>query len=235
MSTEAIAAVEGQQPASQPAVQQPAAPEPAKGQEPAAPEIKYEVTGDPGMDYAHNFLARAGIAPDHPAYVAAKGGDFSLLEAELGAKNIPGWKEALALGKQSYEKAAKEVEENQKAVGDAVLAIAEQAGVDWEEVVKFAQANATDDERNVLNGLMESPFGAKIAASYLTGKFVEASGVEKAPASPVADVPAIAQPSAGGGKLSRVEFAAESEKLYRKLGNDYTSSPEYAALVRRRA
>lgn len=209
------------------------APEPAKGKAKDEPEIVFAPTGDAGLDFAHSFLARAGISAEHPAYKAAEGGDFSLLRAELGQKALPGWEQAIALGEKAYEKTQNDLKEVVAKVGEAVLQVAEAAGVDWEATVQWARETGTDEEKAALNGLMGNPFTAKIVASYLTQKFVEQSNFEKAPASaaPAAAAPVPVQTT--NTPLTRVQFSEEAAKLRNKMGDAYVNSPEYRALYNR--
>lgn len=208
-------------------------PEPAKPKGKDEPEIVFAPTGDAGLDFAHSFLARAGISAEHPAYKAAEGGDFSLLRAELGQKALPGWEQAIALGEKAYEKTQNELKEVVAKVGEAVLSVAEAAGVDWEATVQWARETGTDEEKQALNSMMGNPFTAKIAASYLTQKFVEQSNFEKEPASatPAAAAPVSVQ--ATNTPLTRVQFAEESAKLRKKMGDEYVNSAEYRNLYNR--
>src|SRR5690606_29641493 len=92
---------------SAPVSQDPAKPNPAKEeptpQEEEEGEIEFEATGDPGLDYALSFIARAGIDDQHPAFIAAANGDFGLLKATLAEKGLPGWEQAIALGEKAYQ------------------------------------------------------------------------------------------------------------------------------------
>ena len=214
--------------------QEPAAVEPAA---PAAPE--YEPTGDPGLDYALSFLSRAGIQPDDPALAAAAEGNFGLLEAVLAERGIPGWEQAVALGKQAQQRMVEAEKAKAAEVEDAVLAVAANSGVDWEQVVTWARGAATPEELEAVNGFFaQGALGAKIAASYLVQNFQAAQGnVAQPPVrQAVSPTAAPAAPSASANTpLNRVEFAEQAQALYKRFGDSYTQRPEYAALARRLA
>lgn len=192
-------------------------------------------TDDPGLNYSLTFLARNGFTADNPAVDAAMGGDFSLLKAELAAKGVPGWEQALALGEQAYGRA----EEKQKAaiaeVGKVVLEVAERSGVDWEAAVQHIGTSATPEIKTALNGLLSDPATAAIAAGYITNSFIEGSNEEMQPRATATGDNALAARTAQGGKLSRAEYTKEMRELYKKLGDGYMQSPEAQALYARLA
>lgn len=220
------------------APQEPAKAEPAKvdptQQEEEEGEIEFEATGDPGLDYALSFIARAGIDDQHPAFIAAANGDFGLLKATLAEKGLPGWEQAIALGEKAYQGIKEKEAETVKAVQGAVLQVAEAVGVDWEAAVTHARDNATEDEVAQLNKLFSDPFTAKIAALYITHAYSTAPGVDVPARKQAVKPEAAPAPSAQtGGTLSRVEFAQEAGKLHKKFGDAYTGTPEYRALAAR--
>lgn len=218
--------------------------EPAKGapapdtQEPTTQEpqaIEYAPTGDPGLDYALGFLAKAGIDADDPALVAASDGDFGLLEAILAQKGIPGWEQAVALGKQAQGRMQEKAKESQAAVEAAVLGVAEAHGVDWEEAVAWGKENAEPGEIEAINKLFADPATAKIAAHYLISNFASAPGVDVPPRQNAVKDEAVGSPAAAPaqGAIDRKQFAVEAGKLHKQFGDAYTQRPEYAALARR--
>lgn len=210
---------------------------PAAKDDPKAPPVPtYEPTGDAGLDYSLSFVAKAGFAEDHPAMVAAFKGDFGLLKAELAQKGIPGWEQAVALGEQAYKKFSDEAAADIKAVGETVLATAAQVGVDWEDTVKWAKENGTQDELAAINDMLAKPGTAKIAAFYLTSQYANSGKVSVPPQRQAAKPDAVAEsgPANSSTPITRVEFAREAGNLQRKYGDEkYMQSAEYQALYRR--
>lgn len=229
-------------PAVVPAVSQPPAPEPAPApakQEPAkqkqepAEAIEYEPSGDAGLDYALSFLSKAGIGPEDPALIAASDGDFGLLEAILAQKGIPGWEQAVNLGKQAQARFKEQAAAAAEKVTAAVTEVATSLGVDWEASVQWARDNATDEEKEVVNQLLAKPETAKIAALYLAYGYSQATGVTVAPSKTAVAGDAPVHTAAATGQIDRVEFAREAGKLHKIHGDAYSSTPQYAALVAR--
>lgn len=211
----------------------PATPEPTKAASPDE-SIEYESTGDPGLDYALGFIAKAGIDAEHPALVAASEGDFGLLEALLAEKGIAGWEQAIALGKRAHQSILAKQEETVKQVQEAVSQVAEGLGIDWEQAVTYARENATEEEVTKINELFKDPVTAKIAALYVSYSYANSPGVNvPARKSAVKENAAPAAAAPAGGPLTRAEFAAEAGKLYRKFGDGASQRPEYAALAAR--
>lgn len=210
-----------------------AAPAPAPT-EPTVEEFEFEETGDPGLDYALSFVARAGIDADHPALVAASQGNFTLLEVALAEKGVPGWEQAIALGKRALEGIQTKEAEVVKQVQASVTQVAEALGVDWEAAVTHARENATEEEAAKINELFKDPVTAKMAALWVSYAYTNAAGVSIAPSKQAVapDAPSVAAP-ATGGTLTRAEFAAEAGKLHKKFGDAYNQTPEYRALANR--
>lgn len=187
---------------------------------------------DQGLNYSLAFLARNGFDAANPAVDAAMGGDFSLLKAELAAKGIPGWEQALGLGEQAYGRAVESQKAKQAEVGKVVLSIAEESGVDWEEAVAHIGKSASDAEKSTLNSLMADPATARIAAAFITGQFLQTGTSER---DPVAAVGTGAAPAnqGQGGQITRREYTEKMRELRGKMGDDYINSPEAQALYKR--
>lgn len=187
---------------------------------------------DQGLNYSLAFLARNGFTADNPAVDAAMGGDFSLLKAELAAKGVAGWEQALGLGEQAYGRAVTAQKEKQAEVGKVVLSIAEESGVDWEEAVAHIGKSASDAEKTTLNNLMADPATARIAAAFITGQFLQTGTSER---DPVAAVGASTAPAnqGQGGKITRREYTEKMRELRGKMGDGYINSPEAQALYNR--
>lgn len=193
------------------------------------------VDNDPGLNYAMKFLAGNGFNADNPAVEAAFGGDFSLLKAELAAKGIGGWEQALGLAEQSYDRHVKEGEAQAAKVGEIVTGVATARGVDWEAAVAHVGKTASADERTAINGLLSNPATAHIAAQFITGSFIESGDGEFEPAAKAVGAGTQAVQGGQGGPLSRREYTAEMSKLRTSLGDAYMDSPQAQALYRRLA
>lgn len=217
-----------------------AAPAPTVPVEPNVPQepptetvepVQYEETGDPALDYVLNFVGSLGISTEHPAMQAAINGEFDLLGIELAKSDAKGAANILALAQKSYDKYQSEAKAQDDALAEKLQTIA--GGPEqWEEVATWARDNATPEERETLNDL----FGkggkfAEIAAAYLTSSYRGATGTqfEGMPAAS----PAAAAPAPSNEQLSNIEFSREAQKLYRKYGNAYNTTPEYKALANR--
>jgi len=192
-------------------------------------------TDDQGLNYSLSYLARHGFTADNPAVDAAMGGDFSLLKAELAQKALPGWEQALALGEQAYGRAVDKQKATQAEVGKVVTQVAEEFGVDWEAAVAHIGGTASPAEKAAINGLLADPATARIAASFITGAFLNSDGVEREPlATAAGDNVATARVPGAGGKLTRAEYTKEMAALRAKQGDGYINSPEAQALFARR-
>ncbi|ANH51096.1 head scaffolding protein [Pseudomonas phage VSW-3] len=216
----------------------PAAPAPAPKPEAGDADVLDKagfapVENDPGLNYAMKFLATNGFDAENPAVAAAFSGDFSLLKAELAAKGIGGWEQALGLAEQSYDRHVKEGEAKATEVGKVVTDVAAAQGVDWEAAVAHVGASATAEERTAINSLLSDPKTAHIAARFITNSFIESGDGEYAPAAAAVKDGAQAHHGTQGGPLSRREYTAEMGKLRESLGDAYMDSPQAQALYRR--
>lgn len=214
---------------------EPQAPAEQPGDDEVLDKAGFAKSDDQGLNYSLGFLARHGFTADNPAVDAAMGGDFSLLKAELAQKGIQGWEQALQLGEQAYGRAVDKQKAQQAEVGKVVTQVAEESGVDWEAAVSHVGASASPAEKAAINNLLSDPATARIAASFITGSFLNADGVERAPLVNAAGDNATAAAKPANGKLSRAEFTKEMAALRGKLGDSYINSPEAQALFARRA
>ena len=238
---QAEASPEGEEGGGAPAAPAPApAPAPAQKPEPApepeeTPEpIEYEKTGDATLDYVLSYIGEQGLDHDNPAVKAALSGDFAQLEVELLKKGAVGADKIIDLAQRSFEKYQEEEQSNLAETGKALIEIA--GGEDqWEEVVTWAKDNAEPEEKEEINALLQKGgISAKIAAQFLVSSYRNTQGTEfeGKSAAPAAATPAASAPS---GPISRVEFAKEAERLYRKVGEGYQKTPQYRQLAQRRA
>lgn len=209
-----------------------------EGQAPAADEAgevyEYNNTGDVGLDMALAFVGKAGISEKHPAMVAAQTGDFSILKATLAAKGIPGWEQFVALGEQAVSKRTAAATEAKNAVKKMVV---EAAGgeQEWNDVQKWASANATPEEKAEINAMLnKGGVAAKSAINYLMNAYSKAGNVVVNPADPTANAGRGGRNEGANAPLSGPEYAAEVAKLNGKLGGRLEGSPEYAKLQARR-
>lgn len=194
--------------------------------------IGYEPTGDPTLDYVLGYLGENGLDYDNPAVQAALTGDFAQLEVELLKKGAVGADKIIALAQRSYEQHVESENARNAETGQSLIEIA--GGEEqWEEVVGWARENAEPEEKEEINALLQKGgISAKIAAQFLVTSFRASQGTEFE-GTPAASPSAAAPASSPNGPISRVEFAKESEKLYRQFGNEYQSRPEYRALAQR--
>jgi hypothetical protein len=197
--------------------------------------VEYEKTGDPGLDMALEFVGKAGIGESHPAMKAAREGDFSILKAELAAKNIPGWEQYVALGEAAYAREKAEVAKKAAETRDAVVKAA--GGEEtWKAVRTWAAANATDAEKTEINAMLnQGGVQAAAAVKYLLGAYERANNVEVTPPDARSDKAGRDSGRSDTKPLSARDYAAEVQRLNVKLGGRLEGSPEYEALQRRRA
>lgn len=204
---------------------------PAAAQE--AQEFTYEPTGYANADYALGVIGKAGIGPEHPAVVAAYDGDFGQLQHLLASKNIPGADALLTMLKDASDQhSAKTKEESERIAAD----VHQLAGgkEQWEAVQQWATQNADDGEKEILNDLFKDTRTHKIAATYLLAMYDKAQVPHEPSASVEGARPAPASaPAAAAGPLDRKGFADAARELYKKFGDNYTGTPEYAALAKR--
>lgn len=237
-----------------PAAGAPVAPVPAPtapvvvtlGDEPKAPQVAgpsdtsdpfvYDPTGDAGLDYALGYVGKLGYGADHPAIVAAMGGEFTLLEAELAQRGDKalGYKEVIGLAKAAHERVASERRAKDAAIGQyAVAAAGSQER--WAQVQAWASASATPTEKAEVNAaLAAGGVQAKATLDYLVRMFEKSSGGTRDPAKAVS---AAAGNSAGAssGPLTAEQYRAEVTALaVASAGRDPTGTPQYAALQARR-
>ncbi len=209
------------------------APAPAPSpEEPAAdaPAIQYEETGDPGLDLALAFVGGLGIGVDHPAMKAAMQGDYTLMEAHLASlgDKAAGWEKHVALAKAADERAKAARDERDAAVTSAAVQAA--GGEDaWKAIQEWSVANADPDEKAAINKMFDDgPISARIAVMAMRVAYSEAQGTIVNPANPLRNM-AGGNPSANGA-LSPREYASEVQALRNRLGREFETSQEYAAL-----
>lgn len=209
--------------------------EPAAPEAPAAFEaVAYEPTQDVGLDMTLKFLGDLGYGIENPAMQAAINGDFSLLEAELGAKGVKGYEAYIKLGQKAFNDVTAKTNERQAKDRAAVEGIAGGAE-NWQAMTTWAAANADEGEKAVLQAqLGKGGLEAAMAATWLATNYSRASGVSTVGAGPaVSGVKG--QAAASAGVLSPKEYgAAVAVARQAHKGNDFEQSSAYKQLVDRR-
>lgn len=199
-----------------------------------APAVQYNPTGDTGLDLALQFVGALGFGPSHPAIDAATKGDFSKLETVLKGMGdkAEGYERYLGVAKDSYDRAQGKVKETQKASETAVLSAVGGAS-NWNQIQKWAAANAEPDEARQINAALNAgPLAAAAIAAQLAQAY-KASG--QSTIKPNTGLAEGASGGTGGGNaLSPTEYKAELAKLQAKIGYKVGSSAEYAELQARR-
>lgn len=186
-------------------------------------------TENPAVSVALGFLKENGINVTDDAFQLAEfEGDFSLLKAVLAQKGATGSTEMLGILEKAvadYHAECEKVEQENDALVRSLL------GEQTDDIFAWASENASAEEKEVLNSLLEAGgLYSRAAAMLLREAYTGASNVT-IPASNPAKVPSspdFSQP------LSAREYAAEVNKLAQKLKGDPRGTAEYAALTARR-
>lgn len=217
---------------------QDAAATPTEGQDQGPQPVEWAKTGDAGLDMALGFIGTRGFGPQHPAVQAAVQGDFSLLRAELAGMGdkATGYEAYVALAEKAYQadkaRAERQYEMSVQAVTDVV------GGTEnWQAIHQWAKAQATPEERDEINRMMDGgPRSAKAAALYLKSLYENAHGT-LTPGARVAKENASGHytPTAGGPITDAREYARAVLELEKKVGKaNIQDSPEYRQLQQRR-
>lgn len=226
------------EPAAEPAKEEPGKQEPAKeepGKEAVADETGMQEYIDkyseekPALGLALSFLRDAGISVSDPAFQLAEvEGDFSLLEAMLATKELPGKEHMLGILKQEVAAYAEKVEAFEAETTQLVQGI---LGDNHEEVLEWARTTADDEEKEAFNNLFEAGGVYARAAATLLKQAFSGSGAT-IPAKHAVDTAGAAPGSQAA--LSARDYANEVQALSKKLHGDPRGSQEYANLTRRR-
>lgn len=235
-------APEAAAPAAAPAAPVAAAPAaPAPTPAPAIPEPKgdgtLELTGDPGLDTALEFVNNAGIKANDPAIEAARNGDFTLLEAKLAAlgSKAQGYERMIALARQAYERHSEAVSDKNAEVQKVVHQVMG-GEAEWQAVQAWAGKEATPAEKEQINAAFAAGgIQARAAAQYLAEAYKRAGRPGyREPAGAV-------KPDAGAGAATAAQpmtakaYAAEVQKLLStSKGRDITNSAAYQQLQQQR-
>lgn len=201
-------------------------------------EFRYSETGDAALDVALTFFGKLGLGPQDPAILAASNGKFELLEAKMavaGDKAV-GWEQHVALAKDAFGRATDAQTARTNEIASVVTKVATDSNVSWTEVQKWASLNADPDEKQAINAMLTADkVQARAAANMLVEAYRNAGGTTIEPKSAVNSAANGGQTNTNNGALSPREYSAAVAALSAKIGSHAVdSSPEYAALQRRR-
>lgn len=200
-------------------------------------EFRYTETGDAALDVALTFFGRLGLGPQDPAILAASNGKFELLEAKMAVAGdkAAGWEQHVALAKDAFGRATEAQTARTQEIANTVIKVATDSNVAWDEVKKWASANADPDEKQAINAMLTADkVQARAAANMLVAAYRNAGGTTIEPKSAVNST-ANGGSITNNGALSPREYSKEVSALAATIGaHALDSSPEYAALQRRR-
>lgn len=194
--------------------------------------ITYPKTGDVGMDTALEWIGKLGIGMDHPAMQATLDGDFSLIRAHLATlgDKAAGAEQMCNLAEEANTRFVERANAAAAAISTAVSGV---LGEGQKDILAWASQNATADEKRSINAMLAAdPVQARAAATILLNAYQAASGTVVEPASAITATTGDA-PAQSLTRISRSEFARETNKLHAKYGAGYNQSTEYATLLRR--
>lgn len=214
---------------------------PAKPAAPApdAQPVPYAATGDAAMDVALDFFSKAGIKPDSPAALLAQKGDFSVLKAELAAKQKAGWEGYVAIAEQSFSRAASAAAAAAAATKATILSVAG-SQEDWDAIRTFIGEKADPSELAEINAALKAGgVTAKATVRYMKDVFTAGGGQLTGAEPTVKDTPLVpatrAQQAPTNSALTAAQYNAEVQALRAKIGAArMDGSPEYASLRARR-
>lgn len=168
--------------------------------------FSYGETGDKGLDMALRMVGNAGYGPDSDAVKAAVEGDFSLLRAELAAKQVPGWEAHILLAEKAYERISTETKTRRAADLKAVQDVA--GGEEqWGAIQKWAGENAEPAEAEALKDMLgKGGKHAVIAAGFLASQYARAQGAEPTQGAGPNAAASAGQPVAASNALSPSEY-----------------------------
>ncbi|ASZ71959.1 head scaffolding protein [Aeromonas phage CF7] len=184
----------------------------------------------PALSLALTFLKDAGITANDPAFkMAESSNDFTLLEAVLAQKGLPGTEQMVAILKAEAAANAAALEASQKETDELVQSI---LGEDTEAILGWAVENATADECAAIDDMLGAGgVYARAAATMLQQAYSGANVTVPSKAVP----PTKTAPSTQQTEVTARVFAEESQKLYAKYGPDFKQTQEYAKLSSARA
>lgn len=206
------------------------------GAEPGAPDAtgmqeyidKYSEE-KPALGLALGFLRDAGVSVTDPAFQLAEvEGDFSLLEAVLATKDLPGKEHMLGILKQevaAYQEKVEAFEAETTALVQGIL------GEQHEDVLAWARETASDEEKEAFNNLFDAGgVYARAAATLLK----QAYGGSNTTIPAKHAVETSSQAAGGNAPLTARDYASEVAKLAKEVGGDPRGTQAYQNLGKRR-
>lgn len=184
----------------------------------------------PALSLALSFLKDAGVSPEDTAFKLAEvDGDFTLLEAMLAQKGLPGTDQMLGILKgevEAHRAAVAEAQEKSEAQ------VAEILGESQEEILDWARETATEEEKEAINSMFEAGgVYAAAAAIMLRENFMSTTN----PTKPAETIPVTPKTPQAHGQMTASAYASAVQELAKKVGGDPRGTPEYAALTQKRA
>jgi len=203
----------------------------------AATPVQFDKSGDPGLDFAIDYVAKLGVLPTDPEYLAAASGNFDLLRVKLATMGdkAQGYEAVLAVAEKSFKGLTEQREAANKARTELIVGELGSPAA-WAALREWVKSNADEAERADINaGLNGSPLQAKMTVQYLKGLHAQAVNASNPPKSAVDTHAGATPPSGDSGPLSPKEYASAVVALGARLGGKpLESSPEYENLKRRR-
>lgn len=148
------------------------------------PTLSYAETGNRALDVSLRILGRAGVSPDSFEMQSARRGDFKPLRAVLTHMGAEDGDFAVDLMEQAYQDfQSKESMEKQNLHKEFhTIAGGEQ---EWNDTLKWIDANATDEESSELVDALEAGgHAARMAAKYMALMFHTFGGQEQSQEQP---------------------------------------------------
>lgn len=190
-----------------------------------------ELEDKPALSMAMDFVAKAGISLEDPAVqLAAKDGDFSMLEAKLAAEGVQGYEAMLAILKSASDEYFAEKQAQAEADVQAVQNI---LGENHAEIWDWAKGSMDETDKEVFNGLFEQGGHHAIVAGIALKALYEQNFEGSMPAESLTKDLATSS-SNKSGAITRQEFASLTQELAKKYGSDVYNSREYQMLQQRR-
>lgn len=192
--------------------------------------IAFEKTGNTSLDFALEFASKHGYTPDHPYILKAEEGDWSFLEADLASKGVLGYDKYLELAKKGWKEMTDAAVEQTKAKEAAVLEVCDNDVELFTRIKDFASKNASQDEKDAINEMLNSgPVQAKAAFNLLRQAYERSGGAVINPKSSVQQYSN--QQSNSFTHITRQEYSEKVHELSKRIGShNLNNSPEYKAL-----
>lgn len=194
--------------------------------------VEFEKVGYAGVDFALDYISKLGFKADSEAVKQAYLGNFDMIEAELAINpKAHGYDKVLELAKRDYKQIVDKYKQEAVEIENNVLKVFGGDEGKVQEVLEYARNNADDNEKTILNEMLNAgPYQAMIAASFLKHSYETAKGTTVRP-NEAADRFTQQQPSQYA--LSPADYLKAVQELKNKVGY-VDGHPEYAKLQQRR-